>query len=49
MKITKRNAILCVLWLVFNHEHLCSWTEKFCGLLDKIFIQKRLWKQQKKK
>lgn len=58
---TKRNAILCLLWLVFglslpiyalwavfNNKHLCSWTEKFCGLLDKLFIQKQ-WKQQKKK
>lgn len=61
MRITRRNAILCLLWLVFvlslpiyvfwvvfNHEHLYSWTEKFCGLLDKIFIQKR-WKQAKNK
>lgn len=61
MKITKRNAILCLLWLVFllslpiyvfwvvlNYKHLYSWTEKFCGLLDKIFIQKQ-WKQTKKK
>lgn len=59
---TKRNAILCLLWLVFvlslpiyvfwtvfNYDHLCLWTEKFCGLLDKLFIQKRLWKQAKKK
>lgn len=50
MKIRiKRNAVLCVLWVVFvlslpiyvfwavfNYEHLYSWTEKFCGLLDKI-------------
>lgn len=74
--ITKRNAILCLLWLVFvlslpiyalwvvfnalwvallallavfDYGFLCSLAEKFCGLLDKIFIQKRLWKQQKKK
>lgn len=52
--ITKRNAILSLLWLVFllslpiyvlwavfNHEHLYSWTEKFCGLLDKLLIQKQ--------
>lgn len=51
---TKRNAILCLLWLVFllslpiyafwavfNYEHLYLWTEKFCGLLDKLLIQKR--------
>lgn len=30
-----------VFWTVFNYEHLYSWTEKFCGLLDKIFIQKQ--------
>lgn len=53
MKITKRNATLCLLWLVFglslpiyvlwavfNYKHLYSWTEKFCGLFDKMFIQK---------
>ena len=63
MKITRRNAVLCVLWAVFvlslpiyvfwtifNYEHLCSWTEKkFCGFIDKQIIQKRLWKQQKRK
>lgn len=38
-----------VFWTVFNYEHLYSWTEKFCGLLDKIFKQKRLWEQVKKK
>lgn len=61
MKITRRNAVLCVLWAVFvlslpiyalwavfNHEHLYSWTEKFCGFLDKVIIQKQ-WKQRKKK
>lgn len=61
MKITKRNAVLCVLWVVFvislpiyafwavfNYEHLYSWTEKFCVLLDKLLIQKQ-WKQAKKK
>lgn len=54
MKITRRNAVLCVIWLVFvlslpiyalwavfNHEHLYSWTEKFCGLLDRLIIQKQ--------
>ena len=48
MKITKRNAVLCLLWVVFvlsmpiyaiwsvfNHKHLYSWTEKFCGFLKK--------------
>ena len=51
MKITRRNAVLCVLWAVFNHEHLYSWTEKFCGFLDKVIIQKqwKQWKQRKKK
>lgn len=64
MKITRRNAVLCVMiwvvfvlslpiyvfWTIFNYEHLCSWTEKkFCGFIDKQIIQKRLWKQQKKK
>lgn len=61
MKITRRNAVLCVLWAVFvislpiyvfwtifNFEHLCSWTEKFCGFIDKQIIQKQ-WKQRKKK
>lgn len=37
-----------VFWAVFNYEHLYSWTEKFCDLLDKIFIQKQ-WKQVKNK
>lgn len=59
MKIIKRNAILCLLWLVFglslpiyvlwvvfNYEHLYSWTEKFCGLLDKLLIQKQYGKQE---
>lgn len=59
--ITKRNAILCLLWLVFglslpiyvlwavfNHEHLYSWTEKFCGLLDIIINTKTIWKQVNK-
>lgn len=65
---TKRNAILCLLWLgfllslpiyvlwtmfnalwvallaVFNYDHLCLWTEKFCGLLDKLLIQKQYGK-----
>lgn len=68
MKIIKRNAILCLVWLVFllslpiyvlwvvlnalwvallavldvfDYGFLCSWTEKFCGLLDKLLIQKR--------
>lgn len=63
MKKTRRNAVLCLLWIVsglslpiyvfwtiFNYEHLCSWTEeKFCGFIDKQIIQKRLWKQRKKK
>lgn len=62
MKITRRNAVLCLLWLVFvlslpiyvfwtifNYEHLRSWTKKFCGFIDKQIIQKRLWKQRKKK
>lgn len=61
MKITRRNAVLCVIWLVFvlslpiyalwavfNHKHLYSWTEKFCGFLDKVIIQKQ-WKQRKRK
>ena len=61
MKITRRNAVLCLLWLVFvlslpiyvvwsvfNHKHLYSWTEKFCGFLRKAIIQKRKqWKQKK--
>ena len=74
MKITKRNAILCLLWLgfllslpiyalwvvlnalwvallavlaVFDYGFLCSCEAKFCGLLDKLLIQKRLWKQVK--
>lgn len=61
--ITKRNATLCLLclvfglslpiyalWAVFNYKHLYSWTEKFCGLLDKLLIQKqKQWKQAKKK
>lgn len=46
--ITRRNAVLCLLWVVFvlslpiyaiwtvfNHEHLYSWTEKFCGFFKK--------------
>lgn len=63
MKITRRNAVLCLLWLVFvlslpiyvfwtifNYEHLYSWTEKkICGFIDKQIIQKRLWRQRKKK
>ena len=41
MKITRRNAVLCLLWVVFvlslpiyvvwavfNHKHLYSWTGK---------------------
>lgn len=61
MKITRRNAVLCVIWLVFvlslpiyalwavfDHKHLYSWTEKFCGFLDKVIIQKQ-WKQRKRK
>lgn len=57
--ITKRNAVLCLLWVlfilsmpiyvfwsVFNYEHLYSWTEKFCGFLRKVIIQKQ-WKQKK--
>ena len=48
MKITRRNAVLCLLWVVlvislqiyvfrtiFNYEHLCLWTEKFCGFFKK--------------
>lgn len=59
--ITKRNAVLCLLWVVFvlslpiyvfwavfNHEHLYSWTEKFCGFIDRLIIQKQ-WKQRKRK
>lgn len=73
MKITRRNAVLCVIWLVFvltlpiyvlwtvfhalwatllavfNYDHLCLWAEKFCDFIDRLIIQKRLWKQQKKK
>ena len=73
MKITRRNAVFCLLWLVFvlslpiyvlwtvfhalwatllavfNYDHLCLWTEKFCGFIDKQIIQKRLWRQQKRK
>lgn len=54
MKITIRNVVLCVLWVVFvlslpiyaiwsvfNHKHLYSWTEKFCGFLRKAIIQKQ--------
>ena len=54
MKITRRNAVLCLLWVVFvlslpiyvfwtifNYEHLCSWTEKFCGFLRKVITQKQ--------
>lgn len=61
MKITRRDAVLCVLWLVFvislpiyvlwvvfNYKHLYSWTEKFCGFIDKQIIQKQ-WRQRKKK
>ena len=59
MKITRRNAVLFVLWVVFvlslpiyvfwtvfNHEHLYSWTEKFCGFIDKKIIKKQ-WKKKK--
>lgn len=59
MNITRRNAVLCLLWVlfvlslpiyaiwsVFNHKHLYSWTEKFCGFLRKVIIQKQ-WKQKK--
>lgn len=59
MKITRRNAVLCLLWLVFmlslpiyalwvvfNYKHLYSWAEKFCDLIDKIFIQKRYGKKE---
>ena len=74
MKITRRNAVLCVmiwvvfvlslpiyvLWTVFhalwatllavfNYDHLCLWAEKFCDFIDRLIIQKRLWKQQKRK
>ena len=63
MKITKRNAVLCVVWAVFvlslpiyvfwtvfNYEHLYSWTEKFCGFINKKIIQKqKQWKQRKRK
>lgn len=73
MKITRRNAVLCVLWAVFvislpiyvlwtvfyalwatllavfNYDHLCLWAEKFCDFIDRLIIQKRLWKQRKKK
>lgn len=39
-----------VFWTIFNYEHLYSWTEeKFCGFIDKQIIQKRLWRQRKKK
>lgn len=61
MKITRRNAVFCLLWLVFvlslpiyalwavfNNEHLCSWTVKFCDFIDRLIIQKQ-WKQRKKK
>ena len=61
MKITRRNAVLCILWVVFvlsltiyvfwtifNHKHLYSWTEKFCGFVRKVIIQKQ-WRQRKKK
>ena len=61
MKITRRNAVLCLLWVVFvlslpiyvfwtifNHKHLYSWTEKFCGFLKKVIIQKQ-WRQRKSK
>ena len=75
MKITKRNAILCLLWLgfllslpiyalwvvlnalwvallavlaVFDYGFLCSCEAMFCGLLDKLLIQKQ-WRQRKKK
>ena len=61
MKITRRNAVLCVLWAVFvlslqiyvfwavfNHEHLYSWTEKFCGFIDKQIIQKQKQLRQRK-
>lgn len=59
MKITRRNAVLCVVWAVFvlslpiyvfwtvfNYEHLFSWTEKFCGFIDKKIIKKQ-WKKKK--
>ena len=59
MKITRRNAVLCLLWVVFvlslpiyvfwtvfNYEHLFSWTEKFCGFIDKKIIKKQ-WKKKK--
>ena len=64
MKITRRNAVLFllwvvfvlslpiyVLWAVFNHEHLYSWTEKkFCGFIRKAIIKKqKQWRQRKKK
>ncbi len=73
MKITKRNAALCLVWVVFvlslpiyvlwtvfyalwatllavfNYDHLCLWAEKFCDFIDRLIIQKRLWKQQKRK
>ena len=61
MKITRRNAVLCVLWAVFvlslpiyvfwtvfNHEHLYSWTEKFCGFINKKIIQKQKQCRQRK-
>ena len=36
------------LWAVFNYEHLCSWTEKFCGFLRKVITKKqKQWKQKK--
>lgn len=77
MKITRRNAVLCVmvwvvfilslpiyaLWVVlnalwvallavldvFDYNFLCSCEAKFCDFFDKVIIQKRLWKQRKKK
>lgn len=63
MKITRRNAVLCVLWVVFvislpiyfflDDIQLRTLVfvdrKKFCGFIDKQIIQKRLWKQQKKK
>ena len=54
MNITRRNAVLCLLWVVFvlslpiyvvwavfNHKHLYSWTEKFCAFLRKVITQKQ--------
>lgn len=73
MKITKRNAALCLVWVVFvlslpiyvlwtvfyalwatllavfNYDHLCLWAEKFCDFIDRLIIQKRLWRQRKRK